>query len=246
MARGALARHPFKLDVAAHGTPQLRQHGGELTHRGILAIGPPLVPPVVVAVLLAARFVVSGRLDVAVRVGADPDFLPGGRDGQVAYPPERLLVGDRGSLGVREGESTAALAAVDARARAVGATQPAPGRGRVRHQVVHPSSSARSRATASRSTASSNPRLPCSRSSSSPNTAPTAVRTPASARSTPELVHRVTLAGHLQGEVERHAAATKRELEGGAKRADHLPEVPERESRLNGGLRRARSPRPAP
>jgi hypothetical protein len=71
----------------------------------------------VVTVLLAARFVDPGRLDVAERVGADPDLLPGGRDGQVADPLQRVLVGDRGAGGVLEGEAAAALAAVDAGAR---------------------------------------------------------------------------------------------------------------------------------
>ena len=90
----ALARHPLSADVAADGAPQARQPAGELAHRLVLARRPALLPAVVVAVLLAPGFVEPGGLDVADRIGADPDLLPGGRDRQLADPLQRLLVVD--------------------------------------------------------------------------------------------------------------------------------------------------------
>ena len=54
----------------------------------------------VVAVLLAAPRVAAGRLEVAVRVRADPDVGPGRRDRERPDPVERLVVADPPSVGV--------------------------------------------------------------------------------------------------------------------------------------------------
>src|SRR5205085_12298637 len=83
---GPLAGHPLDRDVALDGAAQARQGAGEFAHFLVLAGGAAEVPAVVVAVLLAAGFVVAGGLDVAERVGADPHIPPGGRDRQRADP----------------------------------------------------------------------------------------------------------------------------------------------------------------
>ena len=55
-----------------------------------------LAPGRVVEVLLAPGVVDARRLDVAVRVRADPDLLPGRRDRRAPDPLDHLAVGDRG------------------------------------------------------------------------------------------------------------------------------------------------------
>ena len=69
----------------------------ELDHRVELLGVAPLAPAVVVAVLLAPGGVDAGRLDVAHRVGADPDVLPGRRDGELADPLEHARLADPGA-----------------------------------------------------------------------------------------------------------------------------------------------------
>jgi hypothetical protein len=67
-----------------------------------------------------------GRLDVAERVGADPDLLPGPRDPQAPHPLQRLLVLDPHLAGVEVGKAAAPPLPLDALRGAVGAPQ-APG-----------------------------------------------------------------------------------------------------------------------
>ena len=121
---GPLAGHPLPRQVARCGAAQPRQGGRELTRRLELARRRPPLPGLVVEVLLAARGVDPGRLDVAEGVGADPDLLPGGRNRQLADPLQRLLVVDPAALGVDVGEAPPAAGARDARRGAVGAFQP--------------------------------------------------------------------------------------------------------------------------
>src|SRR3954453_5855086 len=83
-------------------------------HAAELGLVAPLPPFGVVAVLLAPAGVAPGRLQVAVRAGADPDVRPGRRDGQLADALQGLLVPDRAPLGVDVGEALAALLAADA------------------------------------------------------------------------------------------------------------------------------------
>ena len=59
------------------------QRGRHLQHPVELLLVALLLPLLVVEVLATARGVGSDRLDVAVRVRADPDLLPRGRDHQV-------------------------------------------------------------------------------------------------------------------------------------------------------------------
>src|SRR4029079_19622315 len=70
--------------------------------------------PGVVAVDLAALRVAAGRLEVAERVGADPDVLPGRRNRERPDPLQRLAAGDPPSVGVDVGEAPAGAAAIDA------------------------------------------------------------------------------------------------------------------------------------
>jgi hypothetical protein len=80
---------------------------------------PLLAPMRMVAILLAALRVAPGRLDVAARIGADPDVRPRGRDRQRADAVERRVLPDRLSVGVSVGEAGAGPASPDAR-RVVG------------------------------------------------------------------------------------------------------------------------------
>jgi hypothetical protein len=66
-----------------------------------------LAPGVVVEVLLAAGVVMPRRLDVTVRVGADPHVAPRGRDGQRADPLLCLGVVDRLAVLVHVAEAAA-------------------------------------------------------------------------------------------------------------------------------------------
>src|SRR3954452_10216319 len=79
-----------------------------------LGLAAHLPPFGVVPVLLAPAGVAPGRLQVAVRAGADPDVRPGRRYGQLANALQGLLVPDRAPLGVDVGEALAALLAADA------------------------------------------------------------------------------------------------------------------------------------
>ena len=68
------------LEVGLHVLAQRRQRAGEARHVVELLGVAPGAPGLVVEVLLAAGGVDARRLQVAARVGADPDVLPGGRD----------------------------------------------------------------------------------------------------------------------------------------------------------------------
>ncbi len=73
-------------EIMAHTAAQFRQgmaEGDEIIELGRIA---RRRPGRVVAVLKAARLVASGGLDVATRIGADPDVLPGGRQNERAAP----------------------------------------------------------------------------------------------------------------------------------------------------------------
>ncbi len=70
-------------------------------------------PGGVVDVLLAPALVAAGGLDMAARVGADPDVGPGRRDHQLGDAVLGGCVVDRLPIGVEIGEALADLAAVD-------------------------------------------------------------------------------------------------------------------------------------
>src|SRR3954471_17995258 len=105
----AALRHVLLEPLADPG--QGLAEGDHAAELGLVAHLPPFG---VVAVLLAPAGVAPGRLQVAVRAGADPDVRPGRRDGQLADALQGLLVPDRAPLGVDVGEALAALLAADA------------------------------------------------------------------------------------------------------------------------------------
>src|SRR4029453_18693087 len=103
---------------------QLGQGVGELQHVVELGLVTPGPPGLVVEVLAAAGGVGPDRLEVPGGDGADPDVLPGRRDGEGPDPGQDLGVGDRlpGRLLVAEGPPPPPPP--DARARAVDPPDP--------------------------------------------------------------------------------------------------------------------------
>ena len=67
--RAAKGEHPLVLGLVADGTPAR------------------MIP-----ILLASFHIAPGRLDVAARIGGDPDVGPGGRDHQRGDPRQRCIV----------------------------------------------------------------------------------------------------------------------------------------------------------
>src|ERR1700691_4322043 len=75
---GQAAGTQVLTDFLAYG----RQHGAELPNPVMLGLVPLLTPQIVVQVLAAPGRIGAHGLDVASRIGADPDVLPGRRDHQ--------------------------------------------------------------------------------------------------------------------------------------------------------------------
>ena len=121
----AVTRHPVSRQVPPHHPPQLRQRFGELEHLVELLLIAPCAPIGVVEVLLAARRVDAGRLQMAARVRADPHVLPGGRDRQRADAIQRHLSSSRLPSGSKNSKPAAAAAAADTRLGTVDASQSA-------------------------------------------------------------------------------------------------------------------------
>src|ERR1700733_7173161 len=82
-----------KVDI--HLPAQPRQGAAEGAQTLILALVADGAPIGGVAVLLAPALVAAGRLDVAARIGADPDVRPGRRDDQPGDAIEGLGVAHR-------------------------------------------------------------------------------------------------------------------------------------------------------
>ena len=87
-----LAPQAALRQVALDPLADLRQRVAEGDHAAELGLVADLPPVGVVAVLLAPPGVAAGRLQMAVRAGADPDVGPGRRDGQLADALQGLLV----------------------------------------------------------------------------------------------------------------------------------------------------------
>ena len=92
---------------------------GEADHVGELLAVAALAPQVVVPVLLAPGRVDPRGLNVAIRMRADPDVLPSGRDAQLRDPFEQLSVLDLPALVGEVLEALAAATATDSGPRAV-------------------------------------------------------------------------------------------------------------------------------
>src|SRR5205085_4309206 len=86
---------------------------------------PPLPEIGMVAILLAALVVIAGRLDVAVRIGAEPGVAIGGRKADAVQPVDLVAVGDPLSAGVEILPVTALPPARDARQAVIHIAKPA-------------------------------------------------------------------------------------------------------------------------
>src|SRR5438132_5061173 len=93
---------PFEVAVGLFA--DLRQRLGEGEHAVVLDRVTDLAPTKVVAILLSPARVASCRLEMAARVGTDPDVRPGGRDGQTPDPADGLRVADPAAVAGRVGE----------------------------------------------------------------------------------------------------------------------------------------------
>src|SRR5216684_1822598 len=92
------------LQVPVGSLPNLGQRFGEREHAIVFDGIADLPPPRVIAILLPPARVSTGRLQVATRVGADPNVGPGGRDGQALDPPKGLWVTDGVAVAARVAE----------------------------------------------------------------------------------------------------------------------------------------------
>jgi hypothetical protein len=98
--------------MPVHHRAQSRQRGREFQRPVVLGAVSLRAPPVVVAVLTAARGVGADGLDVATGVGADPDVPPCGRYDKRPYPVQRQRIGD-GPVGAQVAEAAPAAAPPD-------------------------------------------------------------------------------------------------------------------------------------
>jgi hypothetical protein len=110
-------------EVALEPATQRRERLREAHHVVELLAVAPRPPGVVVAILLAAGRVAARRLQVSVRIRADPDVLPRGRDRELGDPPQDLRIVDAIALLVDVAEPAPAAPAADPGAGAVGAAQ---------------------------------------------------------------------------------------------------------------------------
>jgi len=124
-----LARQAPAPQVRAHPPPDGRQRPGEGGETVELRRVAQLAPARVVAVLLAPPRVAARGLDVAARVGGDPDLAPGGRDGQRADARQRARIAKGRAARVAVGEGAAAAEAGDAGVRIARVVQLRGGRG---------------------------------------------------------------------------------------------------------------------
>lgn len=106
------------------GRPQRGQRVGEPEHvREFLGIA-LLAPHLVISVLGPAPAVDARGLDVAERIGRDPDVVPGRRDAERGDTLHRLGIADLGARGIAIAETSAPPLAVDPRTVRVTADQP--------------------------------------------------------------------------------------------------------------------------
>jgi hypothetical protein len=112
----ALARHPLRAQVAPDAPAHLRQRAREDDHRVELLLVAARAPERVVEVLLTPGGVDAGGLDVAERIGADPDVLPRRRDRELADPLQHARLGDPAPVLLAVLEAAPAATADDPRA----------------------------------------------------------------------------------------------------------------------------------
>ena len=112
-----LSRHAGPFQVAVRLLADLRQGRSKGQHPVVLDGIANLAPARVISVLLAPPGVAPGRLQMAARVGADPDVRPGRRDGQALDPPDRVRVTDAAALAVAVREALPGALPTDPRAQ---------------------------------------------------------------------------------------------------------------------------------
>jgi hypothetical protein len=103
--------------------PAARQRPGEAKHLVEFCLIAPLAPALVVEILAPPRGIGADRLDVAVRVWADPDVDPGRWDDELADALEDLGIRDAVPFLVDVLEAPSPSPADDSRTGAVGASQ---------------------------------------------------------------------------------------------------------------------------
>ena len=77
-----LSRQTAPPQIGFDALPDRRQNPAKRQHLAVFRLVADLAPTRVIAVLLAAALVPSGRLDMAVWIGTDPYRSPGGRNRQ--------------------------------------------------------------------------------------------------------------------------------------------------------------------
>ena len=120
-----LARQTAALQIRFDAGADQRQRLGEDQQLAVFRLVAHFAPARVIAVLLAAALVAAGRLQMAVRVEADPHIGPGRRDRQRANAPQRLDVAHQRAVraGGSRNRSFAAMAG-DARRGIADIAQP--------------------------------------------------------------------------------------------------------------------------
>ena len=92
---------PGPAQILGNAPAQTRQRPAEDQHVPVFRLAAHLAPPArVITVLLASARVAAGGLDVAARIGRDPDLDPGGRYHQGSDPLQRRSIVDPAILGI--------------------------------------------------------------------------------------------------------------------------------------------------
>jgi hypothetical protein len=107
-AGGSASTNAAAAQVGGDATSHVGQPGRQFQHPVELLLGAFLLPLLVVEILAAARGIASDRLDMPVRVGADPHLLPCRWDYQVLDALQRRPIGDGCAIAILVGEPSAA------------------------------------------------------------------------------------------------------------------------------------------
>jgi hypothetical protein len=105
---------PGLLEIGIRAAANQRQHVGERLQTIELRLIAMRAPRGMIAILLAALRIASGRLDVPALVWTDPHIRPGRRHGQRANAIEHGRVANRLSVGAKVDEPISTPPALDA------------------------------------------------------------------------------------------------------------------------------------
>ncbi len=112
-----VARQAGQAQVAADAGADARQGLAKSDQAREFALVACFAPAGMIAILLAAAIVAPGGLQMAARVGADPDVGPGGWNHQRADALERRGIADLFAVGARGSESPCPCEFAECRAR---------------------------------------------------------------------------------------------------------------------------------